>query len=328
MRILLAFLLSLAVTVAMGFVFIPMLRRLKAGQSIKRDGPVWHLSKEGTPTMGGILFITGILCAVLVLGFPEFRGGKYSALSMLAFSLIQGGIGFFDDFMKIRHHANEGLKGTQKFLLQLAVAVAFILLLRYLHFLSPNLYVPFAGVTLPLPEPLYVIFAAFVIVGTVNSVNLTDGVDGLVSGVTLPVALCFCALAAVWHETPQSLFAAALAGGLVGFLFFNFHPAKVFMGDTGSLFLGGAVCALAFAMDMPLILVPLGIVYICEALSDILQVGYFKLTHGKRIFKMAPIHHHFEKCGWSEKKVFAFFSGVSLFFALLTFLGVYSRYGL
>ncbi len=328
MRICLAFLISLAVTVIMGFVFIPVLRRLKAGQSIKRDGPVWHLSKEGTPTMGGILFIAGILCAVLLAGIPELRRGDHSALSMMAFSLIQGAIGFFDDYMKVRHHKNEGLKGTQKFLLQLAVAAAFILLLRYLGFLSPNLYIPFLEVTVPLPEALYVVFAAFVIVGTVNAVNLTDGVDGLVSGVTLPVALCFCALAGMWGKSGQCLFAAALAAGLLGFLFFNFHPAKVFMGDTGSLFLGGAVCALAFSLDMPLVLVPLGVVYICEAMSDIIQVSYFKLSHGKRVFKMAPIHHHFEKCGWSEVKVFAVFSGVSLLFALLTFLGVRGRYGL
>ncbi len=328
MRILLAFLISLAVTVVMGFVFIPVLRRLKAGQSIKRDGPVWHLSKEGTPTMGGILFIAGILCAVLVAGLPDLRAGNHSALSMLAFSFIQGAIGFFDDYMKVRHHKNEGLKGTQKSLLQLTVALAFILLMRYLGFLSPNLYVPFLEVTVPLPEPLYVVFAAFVILGTVNAVNLTDGVDGLVSGVTLPVALCFCALAVAWGELAQSIFAAALAGGLIGFLFFNFHPARVFMGDTGSLFLGGAVCALAFSMDMPLVLVPLGVVYICEALSDIIQVAYFKLSHGKRVFKMAPIHHHFEKCGWSEVKVFAVFSGVSLFFSLLTFFCIRGRYGL
>ncbi len=328
MRIGLAFLISLGVTVIMGFVMIPVLRRLKAGQSIKRDGPVWHMSKEGTPTMGGILFIAGIFCAVLIAGIPDLRAGNHSALTMLIFSLIQGAIGFCDDYMKVRHRQNEGLKGYQKFLLQLAVAVAFIVLMRYLGFLSPNLYVPFAGTTLPLPEPLYVVFAAFVIVGTVNAVNLTDGVDGLVSGVSLPVALCFAALAAVWGMTARSIFAAALAAGLVGFLFFNFHPAKVFMGDTGSLFLGGAVCALAFSMDMPLVLVPLGIVYICEALSDIIQVGYFKLSHGKRVFKMAPIHHHFEKCGWSEIKVFCVFSGVSLLFALLTFLGVRGRYGL
>ena len=328
MRYLQAFLISLVATVLLGRVLIPALRRLKAGQSIKRDGPVWHMSKEGTPTMGGLMFIGGMLLGVLLTSVPQFRAGNWSALAMLALSLIYGAIGFFDDYMKVRHHQNEGLKAGQKFLLQLAVAVAFVLLLRYLGFLSPNLYVPFFAVTIPLPEAVYVIFAAFVIVGTVNSVNLTDGVDGLVSGVTLPVALCLFGLAAVWGRVTQALFAAALTAGLIGFLVYNFHPAKVFMGDTGSLFLGGAVCALAFALDMPLILVPLGVVYICETLSDILQVIYFKATHGKRIFKMAPIHHHFEKCGWSEIKVFAVFSGVSLVLAVVTFFCVRSRYGL
>ena len=328
MRYLQAFLISLVLTALLGRVLIPVLRRLKAGQSIKRDGPVWHMSKEGTPTMGGIMFIAGMLVAVTVTCIPFFRGGNYSALAMLAMSLIYGAIGFFDDYMKVRHHHNEGLKAGQKFILQLAVAVAFVLLLRYLGFLSPNLYIPFVGATIPLPEAVYVIFAAFVIVGTVNSVNLTDGVDGLVTGVTLPVAVCFFALAALWKMESQAIFAAALTAGLLGFLIFNFHPAKVFMGDTGSLFLGGAVSALAFALDMPLVLIPLGLVYICETLSDILQVGYFKLTHGKRIFKMAPIHHHFEKCGWSEIMVFAVFSGVSLALAVITFFCVRSRYGL
>ena len=328
MRYLQAFLVSLVATVLLGRVLIPALRRLKAGQSIKRDGPVWHMSKEGTPTMGGLMFIAGILLAVLVTCIPFFRSGNWSALAMLAISLVYGAIGLFDDYMKVRHHHNEGLKAGQKFILQLAAAAAFVLLLRYLGFLSPNLYVPFAGVTIPLPEAVYVIFAAFVIVGTVNSVNLTDGVDGLVTGVTLPVALCFFALAALWKMESQAVFAAALTAGLIGFLVFNFHPAKVFMGDTGSLFLGGAVAALAFALDMPLVLIPLGVVYICETLSDILQVLYFKITHGKRIFKMAPIHHHFEKCGWSEIKVFAVFSGVSLVLAVVTFFCVRSRYGL
>ncbi len=328
MRYATSFLISLVVTTAMGFWLIPLLRRLKAGQSIKRDGPIWHLSKEGTPTMGGIMFIAGILAAVLLCSLPDFRSGDYSALALFGFALVQGAIGVLDDVEKIRRKGNQGLKGSQKFLLQLVVAVAFVMLLRYVGYLSPNLYIPFVGTTLPLPEVVYFVFAAFVIVGTVNSVNLTDGVDGLVSGVTLPVALCLMALAIRWDMPGQALFAAALAAGLVGFLFFNFNPAKVFMGDTGSLFLGGAVCALAFSMDMPLVLVPLGIVYIAEAMSDILQVGYFKLSGGKRLFKMAPIHHHFEKCGWKEKKVFAVFSGVSLLFALLTWLGIRGRYGM
>ena len=327
-RSLLAFAISLAVTLLTGHFLIPFLRKAKAGQSIKRDGPIWHLSKEGTPTMGGLMFLAGMLAAVLIACFREMREGDWSAPAMLAFALVQGAVGFTDDLEKLRKKGNEGLTAWQKSLLQLVVSVAFVLLLRYIGYLSPNLYIPFFNVVVPLPEPLYVAFCAFVILGTVNAVNLTDGVDGLVTGVTIPVALCFFALAFTWGMEPQAIYAAALLAGLLGFLFYNRHPAKVFMGDTGSLFLGGAVCALAFAMDMPLALVPLGIVYICEAMSDILQVGYFKLSHGKRIFKMAPIHHHFEKCGWSEWKVFFVFSGVSLAFALLTWFCLRGRYGL
>jgi len=187
-----------------------------------------------------------------------------------------------------------------------------------------------------LPEVVYFIFAAFVIVGTVNAVNITDGVDGLVTGVSLPVALCYGALALHWGQyyLELGLFAAALTGGLVAFLLFNFNPAKVFMGDTGSLFLGGAVCGLAFAMNIPLILVPLGMVYILETLSDIIQIGYYKATGGKRFFRMAPLHHHFEMGGftgrgkkWSEKKVFTVFTLVSLICSVIAYLSVYMRYG-
>ena len=220
----------------------------------------------------------------------------------------------------------------------MAAAVAFLCLMRYEGMLSPNLYIPFWNTHLVLPWPVYLIFAAFVIVGTVNAVNITDGIDGLSSSVTLPVAAFFAwegcgympqylVLAALPVYYGQlSLFSAALFGGLVGFLLYNHYPAKVFMGDTGSLFLGGAVAALAFAYDMPLVLILVGFVYICETLSDIIQVSYFKLTHGKRVFKMAPLHHHFEMCGWSEKKVVAVFATVSLLFCLLAVVAVQGRF--
>ena len=176
------------------------------------------------------------------------------------------------------------------------------------------------------------VFAAFVMVGTVNAVNLTDGIDGLATGVTIPVALFYMAAAAWFGRTDLAVLSAALAGGLAAFLIYNFHPAKVFMGDTGSLFLGGAVAALAFAYDMPLILVTVGIMYIIEALSDIIQVGYFKLTHGKRVFKMSPFHHHLEMGGWTghkwkEKQIVALFAGVTVLFAVLSFIGVFHRFG-
>ena len=324
---LIAFLISLAVTVIMGFILIPILRRLKAGQMIKRDGPIWHLSKEGTPTMGGLMFIVAMLVSVVLVGFGAMRDGEYGHLAMLVFALIFGAIGFLDDYEKIKKHGNEGLTALQKFLLQLVVALAFVLLMRYLGYVSPSLYIPFFNTTVQLSEPVYFLFASFVIVGTVNAVNITDGVDGLLTGVTIPVALCFALAAFTWGFLAQGIYAAALAGGLVGFLFFNFNPAKVFMGDTGSLYLGGAICALAFSMDMPLVLVPLGAVYIIETLSDLIQIVYFKATHGKRIFKMAPIHHHFEKCGWSERKLFVVFTTVSLLCAVLAWYGIRYRYG-
>ena len=326
LQLLLAFAISMAVTVVVGLFLIPALRRAKAGQSIKTDGPVWHMSKQGTPTMGGIMFIAGIAVACVTAGISCIAQGDLTHIYVFAFALIYGAIGFLDDYEKLKKKQNLGLTAAQKFILQLVVAIAFILLMRLTGKLTPSFYIPFFNVTVAVPEVLYFAVSAFIIVGCVNAVNLTDGVDGLVTGVSIPVGLCYTAVAVVWSYTSMGIFAAALTGGLAGFLIFNFHPAKVFMGDTGSLFLGGAVCAAAFAMDMPLILVPLGIIYICETLSDIIQVTYFKLTHGKRIFKMAPLHHHFEMCGWSEYKLFAVFTAVSEIFAVISFFAVSMRY--
>jgi phospho-N-acetylmuramoyl-pentapeptide-transferase len=298
---------------------------MKAGQSIREDGPVWHMSKQGTPTMGGLMFIAGVTSGIFFT-FGDMAKGNFIFLIILGFALVYAAIGFFDDYEKLKKKQNLGLTALQKFALQLGVAVVLIVILRVTGHISPNLYIPFFNTTIIMPDWLYYILAAFIIVGTVNAVNITDGVDGLVTGVSIPVALCYAAVAVVWGYVSVGVFAAALAGGLAAFLIFNFHPAKVFMGDTGSLFLGGAVCALAFALDAPLILIPLGIVYIVETLSDIIQVAYFKLTHGKRIFKMAPLHHHFEMCGWSEYKLFAVFSAVSAVFAVISYLGLFNRY--
>ena len=237
-------------------------------------------------------------------------------------------IGFIDDFAKVRKHENTGLTAGWKLLLQLAVSVTFLALMRNFGYLSPNLYVPFANIDIPLPWAVYLVFAAFVLVGCVNSVNLTDGLDGLAGSVTLPVAIFFSLLAAWWDKGSVGAFAAALAGGILGFLIYNFYPAKVFMGDTGSLFLGGAVCGMAFAVDAPLILIPVGIIYIAETMSDIIQVTYFKLTHGKRIFRMAPLHHHLELGGWSEVRIVLTFTAITVAFCLLAFAGVMYRYGI
>ncbi len=325
MRYLISFLVAFAASALIGRFLIPWLRALKAGQSIKEIGPVWHMAKQGTPTMGGIMFIAGIFIAILVTGWKDFSQGRFGALFVFLFALVFGVIGFLDDFMKVKYHKNEGLTAPQKFLLQLAAAIVFTVLLRYTGYLTPDLYIPFFNVSFQLPWAVYMVFAAFVIVATVNAVNLTDGVDGLATGVTLPVALFYLVVSLMWKVTDLSIFAAALVGGLCAFLIYNFHPAKVFMGDTGSLFLGGTVCGLAFALDIPLIIVLVGIIYLLETLSDIIQVTYFKLTHGKRIFRMAPLHHHFEMGGWSEEKLFTVFTLVTVVCCVLAYFGVLGK---
>ena len=327
MKIIIACILSFAVSAITGKFLVPELRKLKAGQSIREDGPTWHAGKAGTPTMGGLMFILGILVSILVCGWKGMMAGDLKHLYICAFALIFGVIGFLDDFEKVKHKQNLGLTAIQKFLLQLAAAVAFLCLMRFEGMLTPNLYVPFFNKSFVMSWPVYMVFAAFVIVGTVNAVNITDGIDGLAGSVTVPVGLFFAVLSIWWKGYDQlGIYSAALVGGLLGFLIYNFHPAKVFMGDTGSLFLGGTVAALAFAYDMPLVLIPVGFVYICETLSDILQVGYFKATHGKRLFKMAPLHHHFELCGWSEVKLVAIFTSVSLLGCIAAIFGVMNRF--
>ena len=326
MTYILSFIVAFGVAVIAGQILIPVLRRLKAGQSIREDGPTWHMSKQGTPTMGGLMFILAVAVAIFVAGGELIHRGYWNHVYVFLFALVFGVIGFIDDFQKLRHHANEGLTAPQKFLLQLAAAIAFTVLLRQQGILSPNLYIPFLGTELILPWVVYMIFAAFVMVGTVNAVNLTDGIDGLATGVTIPVALFYLAVSAWYGQQDLMVISAALAGGLSAFLIYNFHPAKVFMGDTGSLFLGGMVCGMAFALDLPLVIPIVGLVYVVEVLSDIIQVVYFKKTHGKRFFRMAPLHHHLEMGGWSETKLFCVFSGVTLALCVLAFVGVMYRY--
>ena len=309
----LACVIAFVVTLIAGKILIPLLRRLKAGQSIREDGPTWHMSKQGTPTMGGLMFIIGIGVAIFIAGFRGMLLGSYVHLYVYAFALVFGIIGYIDDYKKVTRHQNEGLTALQKFVLQLAAAVAFLTLMRFEHLLTPNLYIPFLNIHLQINWVVYLIFAAFVIVGTVNAVNITDGIDGLVSSVSVPVALFFVCCAFWWGYTQLGIFAAALL-------------AKVFMGDTGSLFLGGCIAAMAFAYDMPLVLIFVGIIYVLETLSDIIQVAYFKATHGKRLFKMAPLHHHFEMCGWNEVKIVVVFTAVSTVFCALALLGVLDRF--
>ncbi len=302
-----------------GYLLLPVLRALKAGQSIREVGPTWHNYKAGTPMMGGLMFIAALVLCLLI-ALPTVT--DYSVYYVLAMALCFGAVGFVDDFCKMKKKQNEGLTSIQKLLLQLAVSAIFLYVLYRQGTLSCELYIPFVNVSFEIHPLLYIFFAMFVMVGCDNAVNLTDGVDGLSSSVTIPVMVFFAAAAVKMGKEDLALMPACLVGGLIAYLFYNWHPAKVFMGDTGSLFLGGVVCGLAFALNMPLILILVGFVYIVETLSVILQVGYFKLTHGKRLFKMSPIHHHFEMCGWKEVKIVLVFAAVSALMCLVAWFGI------
>ena len=312
-------LIACALSGLLGFLLLPVLRALKAGQSIREVGPTWHNYKAGTPMMGGLMFIFALIICLLI-AIPVMT--DYSVFFVLVLALCFGLIGFLDDFTKIKYKRNLGLTSIQKMLLQMAVSALFLYLLYRQGTLATNLYIPFFNVSIAVHPMVYIFFAMFVMVGCVNAVNITDGVDGLCGSVTIPVMIFFTVAAVAQKKMDLALMPAALVGGLVAYLFYNWHPAKVFMGDTGSLFLGGAVCGLAFALNMPLILLLVGFVYLMETLSVILQVGYFKLTHGKRLFKMSPIHHHFEMCGWKEEKVVLIFAGVSAVMCILAWFGI------
>ena len=302
-----------------GRLLLPVLHALKAGQSIRELGPTWHNNKAGTPMMGGLMFIAAtVVCLLITIPSMEEFTVFYALIPGLCF----GFIGFLDDFTKIKFKRNLGLTAIQKAALQLIVSVLYLYLLYKEGSLSCDLYIPFVNASFAIHPLVYIFFAMFVMVGCVNAVNLTDGVDGLSSSVTIPVMVFFTAAAIAMGRLDLALLPATLVGGLIAYLFYNWHPAKVFMGDTGSLFLGGIVCSLAFALDMPLILILVGFIYICETLSVILQVGYFKLTHGKRLFKMSPIHHHFEMCGWKEEKIVLVFAGISAVMCVLAWIGI------
>ncbi|MFR8003124.1 MAG: phospho-N-acetylmuramoyl-pentapeptide-transferase [Hydrogeniiclostridium sp.] len=328
--ILLAALISFAVTALLGRWMVPFLHKINFGQTIREVGPKWHQKKNGTPTMGGFMFIIGIFlaCAICIpmmyILAPEnsneliLRNQTLTkAVGGLLMALGFGAIGFLDDYIKVVKKRNLGLNEKQKLILQFLVTAAYLAAL-YLSGVRGITKIPFLGaVDLGI---FFWILSFLGIVGIVNAVNFTDGLDGLNASVTFWVAVSFMLISGWWKIYNISLLAAAVAGGCVGFLIWNFNPAKVFMGDTGSLFLGGVVCALAFGIDMPILLITVGIIYIIEILSVVLQVSYFKLTHGKRLFKMAPIHHHFEMCGWSEVKVCGVFSLVTILFGAASFL--------
>ncbi len=329
--ILIAAILAFAVTVVIGKPIIRWLQKQKFGQKILEIGPKWHMNKQYTPTMGGFMFMIGITVAVgitgLLLGvFSSGSAAIGSFFSVWLLAVAYGCVGFVDDWAKIKKKENAGLTPMQKLVLQIVVAAVFVSLLHLAGDLPMAadggvlLPIPGTSISLTLPWVVYLIFAIFTIVAENNAVNLTDGIDGLAAGVTLPVAVFFTVLNYKGHNLGATVFAAALIGALCAFLIYNFNPAKVFMGDTGSLFLGGAVAGLAFAAGQPLILLPVGLIYLIETVSVVLQVGYFKLSHGKRLFKMAPIHHHFEMCGWGEKKIVFVFAGLTTIMCLLSWM--------
>ena len=318
-RILITAVVCGVLTGGIGYLLLPVLRALKAGQSIREIGPTWHNYKAGTPMMGGLMFIAGtVICLLCNIPFMT----DYTVFYVLGISLFYGAVGFVDDFCKMKKKKNEGLTSKQKLMLQLAVSALFLYAMYKSGAMNCHLYIPFVNMTFEIHPIVYIFFAMFVMVGCDNAVNLTDGVDGLSSSVTIPVMVFFAAAAVSMGRFDLALLPAALVGGLIAYLFYNWHPAKLFMGDTGSLFLGGVGCALSFALDMPLVLILCGFVYICETMSVILQVGYFKLTHGKRLFKMSPIHHHFEMCGWKEEKIVLVFTAVSAVMCLLAWLSI------
>lgn len=313
-------LIAFGITALSGFYFIPYLKKVKAGQTILDIGPKWHKKKEGTPTMGGFMFILGVTIAV-IFGYLTLKtnstvpddlltdnAGK-KLLVGFVMTLLFMLVGFADDYIKVVKKRNLGLRAKQKLVFQILIAIGYLVSLNYVDGKNTLVPLPFLGeVDFGIfYYPIMVLFIIFM----VNSVNLNDGIDGLCSSVTLVASLGFATMFLYKQNYTYTIFSFALAGGCLGFLLWNLNPAKVFMGDTGSMFLGGAVVALSFATGHPLIIILVGIIYIIESLSVILQVISFKTT-GKRIFKMSPIHHHFEMSGWSEYKIVIIFSLITL----------------
>lgn len=294
---------------------LPILRRLKFGQEIREEGPAWHSSKSGTPTMGGIIFIIAAAVSCVVMLYHSFKG-----IMLLYLSVSFGVVGFIDDYIKVAKKRNLGLTEIQKIVLQLVASLLFVWVLYKNNIIDTTLKIPFTEIAFNLGA-WYIPFAVFVIIGSVNAVNLTDGIDGLATSVTIVVCLFFVAASSLIGDNETGLFVMTVAGALAGFLLYNKPKALVFMGDTGSLFLGGVVSAAAVVNGWTLFLVIAGLVYVIEALSVILQVASFKLT-GKRIFKMSPIHHHFEMCGWSEIKIDLVFCAVTALMCIIAYAGL------
>lgn len=315
-KIVIPVIISFVISVILAPVIIPFLRRLKASQTERTDGVKSHLSKEGTPTMGGLIFLIAVTVTSLlyIKDYPKI-------IPILFLTLGFGLIGFLDDYLKVVLKRSDGLLPWQKFLLQVVLTAIFVFYIVKYTDISLTMRIPFwSGHFLNLGW-LAVPVLFFAVIGTVNGVNFTDGLDGLASSVTLIVAVFFTVVS-IGMKSGIEPITGAVVGGLMGFLLFNVYPAKVFMGDTGSLALGGFVAGTAYVMQMPLFILIVGLIYLIEVLSVIIQVTYFKATHGKRIFKMAPIHHHFELCGWSETRVVAVFSVITAVMCMVALLAL------
>ena len=309
-------LLSFGISLALGPVLIPFLRKVKAGQKEREEGVPSHQKKAGTPTMGGVMFLAAFTAVSLL-----FRKEGAEVVPVLFLTLGFGLIGFLDDYLKVVLKRSDGLLPWQKFLLQVVLTAIFVFYIVKYTDISLTMRIPFwSGHFLNLGW-LAVPVLFFAVIGTVNGVNFTDGLDGLASSVTLIVAVFFTVVS-IGMKSGIEPITGAVVGGLMGFLLFNVYPAKVFMGDTGSLALGGFVAGTAYVMQMPLFILIVGLIYLIEVLSVIIQVTYFKATHGKRIFKMAPIHHHFELCGWSETRVVAVFSVITAVMCMVALLAL------
>ena len=317
-------LLSFVTSVVISIIVIPILRKLKVGQSERDDGPKSHLNKKGTPTMGGIILIisTLVLSAFLYIDYsadePEIAT---RLLPMIFVTLGFGIVGFVDDFKKVILHNTDGLSPKAKMAGLMIIAIAYVGMLVWVFHNGTDIYIPFADKFSNLPVWIYVPFAVAVILATTNAVNLTDGIDGLSTSVTTIILTALTVISIIWNVKETTIFGCIVIGSALGFLLFNLHPAHVFMGDTGSLLLGGAIAGIALYLKIPLLLLIIAIVPVIETLSVIIQVAYYKKTK-KRFFKMAPIHHHFELCGWNEDKVVSIFSLITLIASIIGVLAV------
>ncbi len=318
-------------TVIFSRIIIPILKSRKMGQKILEIGPRWHKSKEGTPTMGGITFIfamTAVMIAAIIVMALRTGTVPVAMTATFVYALFCGFIGCIDDSAKLRKKQNEGLTALQKLILQIVAAGTYTAALVYFGCIGDSLYIPYFDIWINDLGIVYYLFIVFMLVGIDNAVNLTDGIDGLASSQVLAVAAFFVVIAFTklgagsMEGAELAVLGASMAGGALGFLMYNFHPARVFMGDTGSLFFGALVMGGAVMLDNPLIVLVFGLMFIIETASVMIQVLYFKVTHGKRFFRMAPIHHHFEKCGWGEIKIVAVFTAITVLMCLLAYFGI------